>query len=209
MKISAILEDEQYIKMTDRSRQRAIDGVTKKETIECLEFYGKKKDDNNDTHGKYFSNCVPAAIKIDGIDYASSEHYFQISKFMVDDDTVTAWCKDKKVSLEEQLAMNQKNIHLMYQMSPVEVAKHGRSYRSAPIRPDWNSARVGVMFEALKEKFKIAEFREALIDTGNKVLIERAPDDAYWAINNKGVGENILGVLLMVLREEMKSGLIH
>ncbi len=188
--IDAILTNPKYVFAIGQSRISAMEGIEVMETSKYIEFYGREKNDNNDTHGKYFSNCVPAPIIIDGVEYASSEHYFQISKFAT--------------TANDEVFFDNSNIREMHAMTPVEVAKHGRTYRGAPIRKDWDAIRVEVMFRALIEKFKIKEFRNALRASGDLILIERAPTDAYWAINDKGIGKNMLGVLLMIVRSRLE-----
>ena len=198
--IDAIKNDPEYKRATEISRMHAAAHTRVMETNDFIEFYGSNHG-NNDLYGIYFSNCVKAPIVIDGVTYASSEHYFQITKFTVDEETTRKFAIGLDIGLDEQLRRNRDNIAAMHVLSPEDVARHGRSCRMCPIRPDWDTARVHVMYRALVEKFKDGEFQKVLADSYNKVLIERAPRDDYWAINHEGRGENMLGILLMYIRE--------
>ena len=84
------------------------------------------------------------------------------------------------------------------------MANWGRTTRDYKIRKDWNDVRVDVMYQALLAKFtQNPEFKQALKSTGDSVLIERAHTDKYWAIDDDGVGENMLGKLLMLVRDKI------
>jgi predicted NAD-dependent protein-ADP-ribosyltransferase YbiA (DUF1768 family) len=43
------------------------------------------------------------------------------------------------------------------------------------------------------------------MDTGTEELIEDSPVDYYWGCGADGSGKNMLGKLLMELREELKG----
>ena len=46
---------------------------------------------------------------------------------------------------------------------------------------------------------------QLLLDTGDKTLAEHSKNDFYWADGGDGTGKNMLGKLLMKVREEIKS----
>lgn len=79
--------------------------------------------------------------------------------------------------------------------------------RRAALRPDWEQVKMRVMFEALREKFKIPGFRQELLATGHAYLYERSPHDGIWGAYNpqrgNWSGQNLLGVALMVVRAEI------
>ena len=86
-------------------------------------------------------------------------------------------------------------------MKPAEARRAGQKL---PMRTDWESVKIDVMFRCLKEKFKDPELREKLIDTGDEELIEgNWWGDTFWGVC-QGKGENHLGKLLMTIREEIK-----
>jgi predicted NAD-dependent protein-ADP-ribosyltransferase YbiA (DUF1768 family) len=45
---------------------------------------------------------------------------------------------------------------------------------------------------------------EELLNTGDLKLIEHTQNDRYWADGLDGSGKNMLGILLMRLREELR-----
>ena len=62
------------------------------------------------------------------------------------------------------------------------------------------------MKEAVKAKFtQNPELGERLTGTGNSELIENSPVDDYWGIGADGKGSNMLGKILMELREAFKG----
>ena len=59
------------------------------------------------------------------------------------------------------------------------------------------------MYKVLKVKFSDPELREKLLGTKNAILIEDSKTDSFWAIGKSGKGKNMLGKLLMKVREEI------
>lgn len=195
----AVRESEHYKKQIARICAPCIQKIVDDELIE---FYGSEKRGNNDKYGKWLSNCFIARVEIDGELNRSSEHYYQREKFRIDatDPHVIEWCKLRRVPVELQLNINKAYREQMATVSPVIVARQGRT-KSVVIRGDWESVKNAVMWRALVAKFtQNAEFAAALKSTGTRVLIERSPNDRYWAIDNRGVGANTLGIMLMVIR---------
>jgi len=76
------------------------------------------------------------------------------------------------------------------------------------IRKDWESIKKQVMYDCLKSKFeRNQELRDQLIQTGSKYLEETNYwNDTYYGVCN-GKGKNILGKLLMQIREELRTDL--
>ena len=88
--------------------------------------------------------------------------------------------------------------------------KAKRLGRKCELRKDWEEVKDNVMRKFLCKKFAIPELRQKLLDTGDAYLIE----GNYWHDNHfgicycekcKGKGENILGQLLMDIREEIRE----
>lgn len=76
------------------------------------------------------------------------------------------------------------------------------------IRPDWATVKIDRMRLVLRHKFDVHkqfELWRALMDTGDAQLVEESNTDAFWGIGKKGTGKNMLGVLLMELRAEMRT----
>ena len=79
--------------------------------------------------------------------------------------------------------------------------------RTHNLRPDWEAVKVEVMRTAITAKFsQSADLRELLLSTGSHPLVQLKHDDEFWGSGRKGHGQNVLGVLLMELREELRGG---
>ena len=78
-------------------------------------------------------------------------------------------------------------------------------------RPDWNQIRVRVMRWTLRVKLAMhwQKFGGLLLETGDKPIVEDSRRDEFWGAlqqeNGTLVGMNVLGRLLMELREELKG----
>lgn len=79
-------------------------------------------------------------------------------------------------------------------------------------RPDWDSVRVSIMRWCLRVKlaqnWKV--FGDLLLSTGSQPIVEKSHKDDFWGakiLTDKSLmGMNILGRLLMELREQFRSG---
>ncbi|HEY8559475.1 MAG TPA: NADAR family protein [Pyrinomonadaceae bacterium] len=142
-----------------------------------INFYSTK-----DAYG-CFSNFAAHPFKIDGKVWKTSEHYFQAQKFA-------------GTEHEEELRLV---------ASPMVVARMGRS-RQRPLRKDWETVKDDIMREALRAKFTQNEkLKKILLETGDATLVEHTTNDSYWGDGGDGSGKNMLGKLLMELREELRN----
>lgn len=134
--------------------------------------------------GKYrfLSNFYKVSIAINGIEYPSTEHYYQAMKF-------------KDPELQERIRMTDK---------PGDAKKIAHQH---PVRDDWNEISFSFMEKALRAKFSIPKFKEKLLETGDAILQEgNTWGDTFWGIDSKtGKGQNHLGKMLMKIREELKA----
>ncbi|MBD2207139.1 NADAR family protein [Calothrix sp. FACHB-1219] len=129
-----------------------------------------------------FSNFSRHGFELDGLYWLTSEHYFQAQKFIGTDHV-------------EQIRLVK---------SPKEAAKMGRE-RSRPLRKDWEQVKDDVMRKAVLQKFTThADIREILLSTGNEEIIENSPIDFYWGCGADGSGKNMLGIILMEVREKLR-----
>jgi ribA/ribD-fused uncharacterized protein len=72
-----------------------------------------------------------------------------------------------------------------------------------PLRPDWELEKLWVMFSLLMQKFSKSPLKDQLLETAGSELVEGNNwGDTYWGVCN-GVGQNMLGKLLMAVRDEM------
>ena len=115
--------------------------------------------------------------------WPTTEHYFQAQKF-----------QDK--AYQEKIRKAN---------SPAIAARLGRD-RKQKLRRDWDSAKVSVMREALEAKFtQYDELKELLLKTENSKLVEHTVNDSYWGDGGNGSGKNMLGQLLMKIREKLRT----
>lgn len=136
-----------------------------------------------------FSNFWWAAIDLDGRRWPTSEHYFQAAKFFRTD---PAW--------SDMIRQAQ---------TPMIAAQCGRS-RAHPIDPDWEAMKDDVMRLALLAKFtQHPDLQSVLLSTGDQELVEHTRNDRYWGDGasgtRRGSGRNMLGVLLMELRDMIRN----
>lgn len=130
----------------------------------------------------FLSNLFPRPIVFEGIKFSSSEAAYQYGK-----------AKDKKVA---EWIVSAPKQHL--------IAMAGHGLLSWDIVPEWSQKKNKRMWLVLKEKFAQHEdLKEKLLSTGRKKLIEDSPTDSYWGCGKNGKGKNMLGELLMLLREEI------
>ncbi|MFD0724794.1 NADAR family protein [Lysobacter brunescens] len=133
-----------------------------------------------DDYGE-FSNFAEYPIRIDGVTWPTTEHYFQAQKF-------------------EDAAYRQR---IRKAHSPMEAARMGRD-RKMKLRRDWESVKVSVMHAALLAKFRQhGDLRALLLSTGDAKLVEHTENDEYWGDGGDGHGRNMLGQLLMRVRERL------
>jgi ribA/ribD-fused uncharacterized protein len=86
---------------------------------------------------------------------------------------------------------------------PMEARTIGQS---VTMTPDWDHIKRAVMKECCLAKFlQHPDLRRQLMETGTEELIEDSPVDAYWGCGKDGTGQNVLGQVLMELREELKG----
>ena len=142
-----------------------------------IEFYGKFN-----AFGE-FSNFADYPITVDGVEWPKSEHYFQAMKFH-DADYRRAICSDP---------------------NPMTAKKLGQT-RKVPLRPDWDNVKDDIMLVAVREKFRAyPDLAALLLSTGDEDIIEAAPTDYYWGAGRTGSGKNMLGKILMRVRDELRT----
>ncbi len=62
------------------------------------------------------------------------------------------------------------------------------------------------MRRAVRKKFEThARARALLLGTGAERLVENAPGDRYWGCGADGTGKNMLGRILMEVREALRA----
>lgn len=100
---------------------------------------------------------------------------------------------------------------IIEQVSPMTAKMVGKPYRDDS-RPDWDRVRTKIMRWCLRVKLaqNYQAFSELLLSTGDRPIVEQSRKDDFWGakpIDGDGlIGCNILGRLLMELRETVRSG---
>jgi ribA/ribD-fused uncharacterized protein len=142
-----------------------------------IQFYSTK-----DEYG-CFSNFFCSWFKLKGKNWPSVEHCFQAQKF-------------PGTEYEDTIRESK---------SPMIAKRLGRS-RKQPLREDWESVKDAVMREAVLAKFEQhKDLRATLLGTGDALLVEHTANDSYWGDGGNGSGKNMLGQILMSVREELRQ----
>lgn len=101
-------------------------------------------------------------------------------------------------------------------LHPRDVKGLGRKIKHFDEK-QWLTQREMCMYYACKNKFtQNLKLKNALLDTGNKTLVEASPFDKIWGIGlapddskalneNNWRGLNLLGNVLMKVREELRE----
>ncbi len=135
----------------------------------------------NDEYG-CFSNFAHYGFELDGKWWMTSEHYFQAQKFC-------------GTEYEEIIRLLD---------SPMKAAEMGRS-RDLPLRKDWEQVKDDIMRKAVYAKFlQNSDIKDMLLETGSEYIVEKTSNDYYWGCGVNGTGKNMLGIILMEIRDKLK-----
>jgi ribA/ribD-fused uncharacterized protein len=139
------------------------------------------------TRGEFggLSNFAAFPIWLKGAIWPTSEHYFQAQKF---------------AGTEHEEAIR---------LAPTaaRAASMGRD-RRRPLRNDWEAAKDRVMRECVLAKFQQhSDLRNLLLSTGDAQIVESASNDSYWGDGGAGSGLNMLGRILMEIRDQLHAGM--
>lgn len=100
---------------------------------------------------------------------------------------------------------------IVAERSPMTAKMISKPYRDRS-RPDWDFVRTKIMRWCLQVKLvqNWDKFSKLLLDTGNFPIVEDSRKDDFWGAKPEDeiilVGRNVLGRLLMQLREQVKNG---
>ena len=95
--------------------------------------------------------------------------------------------------------------------SPMTAKMKGKPHRKYS-RPDWDKQRVAIMEWCLRAKLAMnrTEFSRFLLATKDRPIVEQSAKDPFWGalvVDDQTLkGQNVLGQLLVGLREEIKVG---
>ncbi|KAI1696654.1 AAA domain-containing protein [Ditylenchus destructor] len=150
-----------------------------------------------------FYTAEEGLFELDGITFVSTEQLYQMEKA-------------RFANLENFVQ------EIMTSVNPVEIKKLGNKVKeSAGFKKagskKWRELSIEVMRRALEAKFvQNKVLADRLVDTADYILIEANRDDKFWAVGlplqhaslknpEKWKGKNMLGKLLMELREKLKQ----
>lgn len=135
-----------------------------------------------------FSNLFRRPMEFEGRQYATAEHAYQAGKARKDE--VREW--------------------ILSAPTPSLVAMAAHGLYTWDIVPEWSRIKFDRMREVLRAKFTQHEdLKNLLLSTGNERLVEvgrtdNAVNRTWGEVNGKG--QNMLGVLLMEVRAEIRAG---
>lgn len=126
----------------------------------------------------FLSNFYDCPVTYNGESYLNAEAAFQAQK-----------TQDTEIR------------HIMSTMSAKQAKKFGRSLKD----PKWFDKSVRIMYEVLTAKFtQHVDLRKKLIATGDAKLVEGNNWNDTFCGMCHGKGDNVLGCLLMMVREDLK-----
>lgn len=134
-----------------------------------------------------FSNLHRTPVVFEGREFPTAEHAYQAGK--ASKEAVREW--------------------ILSAPTPSLVAMAAHGLYTWDIVPSWSKIKFDRMREVLRAKFsQHEELRALLLSTGNARLVEAGTTDNLvnrtWGEVN-GKGKNMLGVLLMEIREEFRK----
>ena len=128
----------------------------------------------------FLSNFYPSTIVVENKFYKTVEHAYQALK-----------SEDNDVREIIRLAE-----------TPGKAKRLGRC---VALRDGWDDMRENVMYDLLQKKFDNPFLSEKLLHTENAELVEGNNwNDTFFGVC-RGVGQNILGKLLMKVRSELRE----
>ncbi|HEX4622449.1 MAG TPA: NADAR family protein [Myxococcaceae bacterium] len=133
---------------------------------------------------RFLSNFHPARVVLYGVVYPTVEHAFQAAKTL---DPI-------------------ERARVAAAPSPGAAKRLGRR---VALRPDWEEVKEGVMLALLRQKFADATLSGLLARTEDAVLVEgNTWNDRVWGAvweDDRWVGQNLLGLLLSGVRDEVRE----
>jgi ribA/ribD-fused uncharacterized protein len=181
-----------------RTREQLAEIVAAGQAVKWLMFWGHKPQADGSIGKGSLSQWWPCRFVVDGVEYASAEHWMMAAKARLFDDP-------------EALAQ------ILAASTPAEAKKLGRLVRGFDDQI-WTAQRFDLVVQGNVAKFGQDEaMRTFLLSTTNRVLVEASPRDRIWGIGmgagNEAAtdparwrGRNLLGFALMEAREQLMQG---
>lgn len=134
---------------------------------------------SGDTKYRFLSNFFLTRIKVDGHTYPSVEHAFQAAK------------TDKESEKKQ-----------FYATAKLTAKQAKAAGRKVTLRDLWDITKYDTLKNLVRIKFQNEKLKERLLATGNAALYEQTGDTTY-GVNDKLEGKNMLGEILMDIRQEL------
>ncbi|WP_069162785.1 NADAR family protein [Nocardia altamirensis] len=166
------------------------------EKVDYLWFWGHQPESSGRIGPSCLSQWWPAPFTVDGLNFATAEHYMMWGKAMVFGDSENA---------EQVLAA----------ATPKEAKAIGRRVRGFDTQL-WATHRFETVVVGNVAKFgQHPPLLDYLLGTGDQVLVEASPVDRIWGIGlaasdpraedpTKWAGLNLLGFALMETRDRLR-----
>ncbi|GEN68710.1 NADAR family protein [Chryseobacterium rhizosphaerae] len=177
------------------TRQNTKDRFQKKERIKFLFFWGHTVKD--EITKSCFSQWFTGKFEENGIVYNTAEHYMMAGKARLFNDPET---------LEKILQAS----------TPNQVKSLGRKVKNFDPKL-WDEYKYEIVKQGNLLKFsQNQKYKDFLLSTNNKILVEASPYDTIWGIGMLETdsraenpllwnGENLLGFALMEVRDELRG----
>jgi ribA/ribD-fused uncharacterized protein len=165
--------------------------------LKYLFFWGHTAKDPDVVGAECLSQWWPAAFTVDGLGFATAEHYMMWRKALMFGDTAIAE-------------------RILVAGHPREAKELGRQVGGFD-QAVWEAERFGVVTDASVAKFgQNGALRGFLLGTGARVLVEASPRDRIWGIGMSAGhddaarptgwrGLNLLGFALMRARDLLRA----
>lgn len=130
--------------------------------------------------------------------------YNFLSSFYFTDVTYNGYTyKSAEYAFQAAKTTNQADHDYIVNATPKQLKSRAREIKSR-WRPDWHSVKATIMAEIVYYKFdQNPDLRARLKATGDAILIEgNWWNDTYWGVC-RGVGRNMLGKILMIVRNNL------
>tara|TARA_Y100000389_G_scaffold204202_2_gene255554 strand:- start:9892 stop:10356 length:465 start_codon:yes stop_codon:yes gene_type:complete len=129
---------------------------------------------------------VHSGVTVQGVRGPTAEHVYQALKYSHDPE-------------------HQQKI--LTASSPIVAKRLGSRRGGKPLTRSkinkWKKSRIGVMRQCIYAKFEDVSMRKALRQTKSKILIHDAFWDSFWSNGMNNEGQNMLGKILMEVRQEI------
>lgn len=181
------MQDQQYL--IDLQQQAC------ERTLGYLYFWGHTQRGNTISKA-CFSQWYSAPFEVDGVGYATAEHWMMVAKARLFDPAMIG--------------------QILANPDPAVAKALGRKIQHFDDRV-WQQQRFELVVAGNLAKFsQHPDLRDFLLATGDQVLVEAAPNDRIWGIGlsaddpqaqqpSTWRGLNLLGFALMRVRERLKS----